>query len=56
VILFAFHSQNGYAEAPQYYVLPTLPVLLVILPDECNIANGKYHHVIGILYISLYFV
>jgi len=48
MILFAFHNKNGYAEVPQYYVPRTLPLLLVILPDKCNIAKRKYRHVIGI--------
>jgi len=47
-MFFVFHINDGYAEAPQCYVLRTLPDLLVILTDKCNIANEKYRHVIGV--------
>jgi hypothetical protein len=31
-----FHSNNGFVNAPQYYVLYTLPVLFFLRKDECG--------------------
>ena len=39
VILNALPPQNGYANAPQYYVITTVPVFCFLLPFLSSVIN-----------------
>ena len=42
VILIAVYSHNGYANAPQYYVILTWPVFIFILSSSCSFPRILY--------------
>jgi len=47
IFFLLFHCNNGYANAPQYYVIRTLPVLLCLFMVSFILQNNELERMSG---------